>query len=81
MLIKDFNAIFGLVICIKAVCLCFDKTGATDFVINLKNVFKKDGFLFSSILVGKCFKIFGRVSSFFTHVLSQAGSVSCIYSR
>jgi len=34
LLIKDFNAIFGPAICIKAVCLCFDKIGATDFDIN-----------------------------------------------
>lgn len=32
--IKGFNAVFGPAICIKAVCLCFDKTGATDFDIN-----------------------------------------------
>lgn len=81
MLIKDFNAIFGLVPCIKAVCLCFDKTGATDFDINFLKMFsKKDGFLFSSILVGKCFKIFGEGShsSFFTHVLSQMLAVLAV---
>lgn len=41
MKIKGFNAALGPVMHIKAVCLCFDKTGKTDF--DFKNIFRGRG--------------------------------------
>lgn len=68
--IKGFNAVFGPITCIKAFCLYFNKTGITDFEIILKIFSEKEGFLFSFILIGKCFKNLWKLShsSFFTLV-------------
>lgn len=60
MKIKGFDAILGPVMSIRSVCLCFEKTGITDFETISKIFSEEEVFLFSSVLIGKCFRIIER---------------------